>query len=858
LDIYGWLEKLGLAQYDQLFRDNDVDIELLRRLSNDDLREIGVASFGHRKRLLEAISELANATSIAQQSPNSPRIQSPPERRQVTVMFSDLVGSTALSARMDPEDLRDVLSAYQASVAATVQRLGGFVAKYMGDGVLVYFGYPQAHEDDAERAVRAGLELVSEVAKLKTSELLQTRVGIATGLVVVGDLIGSGASQEQAIVGETPNLSARLQSVAEPNCVVISESTRRLVGNLFELQDLGLKDLKGIAGSTRAWGAVRPSSVESRFEAMHASELTGLVGREEEIQLLMRRWEESEAGTGRVVLLLGEGGIGKSRLTAALLNRLANQPHTRLRSFCSPQHTDSALYPIIGQLERAAGISRSDEAQTKLDKLDAMLRKSSASEEDAAIIADLLSLSNDGRYPALEMPPQQRRQKTLDALVSQIVALSRHSPLLIIFEDAHWTDPTTLELFNRLVNFVPSLPALLIVTFRPEFEPPWTGRAHVTSLVLSRLAEKEINAIIDAVSGSTQLSANTRHDIIERSDGIPLFIEEMARAVLEARDDQSAARVVTAVSPSSVAVPASLHASLLARLDRLGPGKDIVQVGSAIGREFSHALLSAVVQKPDQELATHLDRIVHAGLLLRQGLHSNATYLFKHALIQDAAYSTLLRAPRRALHAKIAAALEEDFPDLAENQPEILARHCAEAGLIGKAATLWGKAGERSLERSALIEATSQFTRGLELLATMPTSTEVRREQIKQQVALITPLIHIKGYSAPDTKAATDRARVLIEEAEKLGEPPDDPLMLFSVLYGLWYENLGAFNGDVLCDLSARLLALAEEQNSTIPLMVAHRLVGSSSLHTGDFRDSRVHYDQALSLYNVRQHSPLA
>src|SRR5246500_5680515 len=428
MDIVVWLRSLGLGKYEAIFRENDIDETVLPSLTHENLKELGVASFGHRVKLLDAIAALRNDASGKTASIDAATTSSGPsahpedraERRQVTVMFSDLIGSTALSARMDPEDLREVISAYQKCVAETVQRFGGFVAKYMGDGVLVYFGYPQAHEDDAERAVRAGLELVAAVGALKTHAPLQTRVGIATGLVVVGDLIGSGASQEQAIVGETPNLAARLQGVAEPSSVVISESTRRLLGNLFELEDLGAKDLKGIAGPVRAWAALRASSVESRFEALHASGLTELVGREEELELLLRRWSKAKSGEGQVVLFCGEAGIGKSRLTAALLERLASEPHTRLRNFCSPQHTDSALYPTIGQIERAAGFTRDDTLQAKLDKLDALLAQSSTSAQDAALFAELLSLPNDGRYPALELTSPERRQKTLETLVLQV------------------------------------------------------------------------------------------------------------------------------------------------------------------------------------------------------------------------------------------------------------------------------------------------------------------------------------------------------------------------------------------------------------------------------------------------------
>jgi class 3 adenylate cyclase len=647
--------------------------------------------------MLAAITEMtgtAPATPAATPA-TEPKPQDTAERRQVTVMFSDLVGSTALSARMDPEDLREVISAYQTCVAETVQRFGGFVAKYMGDGVLVYFGYPLAHEDDAERAVRAGLGLLTAVSGLKTHAALQTRVGIATGLVIVGDLIGSGTSQEQAIVGETPNLAARLQSIAEPNSVVIAESTRKLVGGLFELEDVGHQELKGISGPVRAWLAVRPSSAESRFDAFHASGLTELVGREEELELLLRRWSKAKSGEGQVVLLSGEAGIGKSRLIAALLERLATEPHTRLRHFCSPQHADSALYPTIGHIERAAGFTRDDSTQTKLDKLDALLAQSSTSAHDATFFADMLSLPNDGRYPVLDLTPQQRRQRTLDALVSQVAALSRQNPLLMIFEDAHWTDPTSLELFNRIVNRIPTLRVLLIVTFRPEFEPPWLGRPYVTSLTINRLAEREVGAMIDGVIGNKLLPANIRQDIIERTDGIPLFVEEMTKAVLEAGTESAAEHTAAALPLSALAVPPSLHASLMARLDRLGPSaKEAAQIGAAIGREFSHDLLAVVMPKAEKELSSALDGLAAAGLLFRQGIAPDATYLFKHALVQDAAYGTLLREPRRALHARIADALESQFAEIAEKQPELLARHYTEAGLIEKSARLWAKAGQ--------------------------------------------------------------------------------------------------------------------------------------------------------------------
>jgi class 3 adenylate cyclase len=489
-DLAQWLEELGMSEYTQRFAENKIDVSVLRHLTDQDLKDIGVA-LGHRRKILAAIAEFAGIASAVSKPvlAAEPKTRDSAERRQVTVLFSDLVGSTALSARMDPEDLREVISAYQKCVAETVQRFGGFVAKYVGDGVLVYFGYPQAHEDEAERAVRAGLELVAAVSALETRGPLQTRVGIATGLVVVGDLIGAGESQERGIIGETPNLAARLQGLAEPNTVVIAESTRKLLGNLFELEDLGAREAKGITEPVRVWAALRPSSVEGRFEALHATGLTALVGREEELELLLRRWSKAKTGEGQVVLLSGEAGIGKSRLTAALLERLAAEPHTRLRYFCSPQHTDSAFYPIIGQMERAAGFVHDYTPQAKLDRLDAVLAQTSTSKQDVALFAEMLSLPNDGRYPAIDLAPEQRRQRTLEALTTQVAKLASQRPVLMIVEDVHWSDPTSLELFGRTVDRIKILPVLLIVTFRPEFNAPWAGRSHVTSLALNRLGD---------------------------------------------------------------------------------------------------------------------------------------------------------------------------------------------------------------------------------------------------------------------------------------------------------------------------------------------------------------------------------
>ena len=843
--IAEWLDKLGLGQYAQRFAENDISFSVLPDLTDQDLKEIGV-SLGHRRQLLRAIAELTgrekDAPKAAVATAPSAVPQDTAERRQVTVMFSDLVGSTALSARMDPEDLREVISAYQKCVAETVRHFGGFVAKYMGDGVLVYFGYPQAHEDDAERAVRAGLELIQAVGELKSTAPLQTRVGIATGLVVVGDLIGSGAAQEQAVVGETPNIAARLQGVAEPNTVVIAESTRKLLGNLFDLEDLGAKHLKGIAKPMRAWAALRASSVESRFEAMHASGLTELVGREEELEILLRRWSKAKTGEGQVVLLSGEAGIGKSRLTAALLESVASEPHTRLRYFCSPQHTDSALYPIIGQMERAANLVHGDSARVKLDKLDALLAQTSTPMEDAALFADMLSVPNDGRYPTLELEPQRRRQKTLRALTAQVTTLSRQKSALLILEDVHWADPTSLEVFGLVVGLVPRRPMLLVVTARPEFQPPWLGQSHVTALHVNRLTHREVEAMIDRVVGNKLLPAGIRQDIIERTDGIPLFVEEMTTALLEAESEGEAQKSAATVPPPALAVPASLHASLMARLDHLGPAKEVAQIGAAIGREFSHALLAAVTHKTEPELQLALDNLLAAGLLFRQGTPPDAIYLFKHALVRDAAYGTLLREPKRALHARIAEMLEGQFTEVADNQPEILGHHLTEAGLKERAVEQWLKAGRRAAGRSANVEAIAHFKQGLGLLVLLPDWPRCGDIETDLQLALGVSMFATKGLGSVEAGEAYERARALCETS-------GDTVRLVSALWGLWHSCASTNRQEAAHALCNQMLTLTDKHGDSDLRLQAQHAAWTTYFLRGEPIRSLAHCETGKVLY---------
>jgi class 3 adenylate cyclase/predicted ATPase len=855
VDIDGWLGGVGLGRYAENFRVHGVDIERLSRLTNDDLRDIGVVSLGHRKKLLRAIQALASAPESAAPAPAARRDVA--ERRQLTVMFVDLVGSTALSARLDPEDMHEVIAAYQRCCADLIAANGGFVAGYLGDGVLAYFGYPQAHEHDAERAVRTGLAIAEAAPKLKTAAQapLHVRVGVATGIVVIGDLFGSGDAREPAVVGETPNRAARLQRLARPDGVVIGENVRRLLGDLFELEELEPQEFEGAGGRMRVWAALRESSRASRFDALHSGRLAPLVGREREIGFLLQSWRKAEKGQGHVVVLLGEAGIGKSRLTAALLEALKGEPLVRLRYFCSPQHTDSAFYPIIGQMTRRAGLAREDDAKTKLDKLDRLLAISATTREEAALLADMLSLPSDGRYPELDLIPRLRRQRTIEALSGRIEVVSRELPILMILEDAHWADPSTLEAFGRVIDKIASQRVLLVATSRLESGAPWVGRPQVTALPINRLDPEAVLTLIDHVAaGGRPLAEPIRRDILDRSDCVPLFVEEITRAVMEAESEGAASRAACSVRSPAPAVPASLHASLMARLDRLGPAKGVAQVGAAIGRTFSHTMLAPVAGLSERDLNAALERLLQSGLLSRDGSPPQATYLFKHALVQDAAYGTLLREPRRALHARIVDVLERRFADLTESEPELLARHCAEAGLVEKAARQWGKAGLRALARSALIEAKAQFARALAQIATLPSAPALRREEIRLQIGLAQVLMHTEGYAAPETRRAFEQARIFMERAEAQGELPEDPLTLFWVLYGFWAVNYVAFDESVVADLAARFLALAEKEGASVPIMIGHRLVGCTLLSRGDIAASRARFDQAIALYDPVEH----
>jgi class 3 adenylate cyclase/predicted ATPase len=847
MDVVAWLRGLGLERYAPAFRDNDVDDEVLPELTSDDLISIGVTSVGHRRKLLAAIASLGAAPPAAtvMAAPRDAPAPADAERRQLTVMFCDLVGSTALSRRLDPEDLREVIGGYHRTVAETIGRFGGFVAKYMGDGVLAYFGYPEAHEHDVERAMRAALALVGEIGQIEAAGGLKLRVGIATGLAVVGDLIGSGAAQEYGVVGETPNLAARLQAMAPENGILIAEATRRLVGDLFEYRELGAVAMKGFDPAVPVFEVLRPSAVESRFEALRAASLTPLIGRKEEVELLLRRWRRAASGEGQVVLISGEPGIGKSRLADALRERLEGEPYTRLRYFSSPHHQDSGLYPFIAQLERAALFERDDTVEKKLDKLDALLAPASPPAGDLGLLAELLSLPAASRYPLPPSTPQRRREKTFEAMLQQLEALARQKPVLMVFEDLHWIDPSSRELLDRTIERIVSLPVLLVATFRPEFVPPWSGLPQVTALTLARLDRRTGAAMVQGIAGKSALSSELAAEIVERADGVPLFVEELTKAVLEAGGggERVEKTLVRAVSPSA-AVPAVLHAPLMARLDRLGQApKEIAQIAAAIGREFSYELLAPVAERGEQELLGALGRLGEAGLVFSRGAPPHATYLFKHALVRDAAYGSLLRRRREELHARIAAVLEADFADTIAVEPELLARHLTEAGLLNKAVPYWQRAGERSAERSANLEAIAHLRRGIEILVRLPESRGRDEQELLLQAALM-------GPSAAIAAGLGRAARRVVELGGRISA--DSPAQFQAAWARSWLAHVHMVRGELRAGLAVaeENLGFAEPLRDPYTLAACHYVLGQFHYYLGDLAAAHWRLEEGLALYD--------
>jgi TOMM system kinase/cyclase fusion protein len=778
------------------------------------------------------------------------------ERRQLTVMFCDLVDSTTLSGQLDPEDLREVVRAYQDTCAKVIARFEGHIAQYLGDGLLVYFGYPLAHEDDAQRAVRAGLGMIEALGQLNTrlgqerGVHLAARLGIHTGLVVVGD-VGGGPRQEQLALGETLNLAARLQGVAAPNTLVISATTFQLLGGFFACQPLGTPPLKGQAQPLAVYRVLYESMARSRLEAVGRTGWTPLVGREQESGLLRERWAQVKEGVGQVGLLSGEAGIGKSRLVQVLTEHVTAEPQSWLTPCqCSPYYQNTALYPMIDLLERVAlRFEREESPQQKLSKLEGFLVQYGLPlAETVPLFAALLSLPLPADYAPLPLSPEQQKHHTLHALLTILLRIAAQQPVLFVMEDLHWVDPTTLELLSLLVDQGPTARILVLLTFRPDFSPPWTGRAHLTQVTLPRLPRQQATEMTDRVAHGKALPPEVVEQVVTKTDGVPLFVEELTKMVLESgllqeREDRYELR--GPLPP--LAIPTTLHDSLMARLDRLATVKGLAQLGATLGREFSYALLHAVSPWDETTLQRGLHQLVEAEFLYQQGLPPQATYIFKHALIQDTAYQSLLRSTRQQHHQRIAQVLEAHFPALCETQPELLAHHYTEAGLSAQAMSYWQRAGQRAVERSANLEAVAHLTQGLELLATLPETPERAQQELIMQTTLGPALINTKGQAAPEVLDTYARARELCQQ---VGETPQ----LFQVLRGLWYFYLHRVELQTARELGEQLLTLAEHVADSALRLEAHYALGNTLNYMGEFAAAQAHFAQGIARYDPQQH----
>lgn len=847
-EIRAWLRQLDLEAYADAFERERMDLGTVHTLTDADLRELGLP-MGPRNKIKAAIAALnsRDATAI-DRAAQSRTATSSAERRQLTVLFCDLVGSTELSQRLDPEEYRELVREYQSACAQVIAKYDGHIAQYLGDGLLVYFGYPHAHEDDAQRAVRAGLGIVEVLSALQTSGgPLAVRIGLHTGLVVVGD-VGSGTTQEQLALGDTPNVAARLQASAPIGAVLLSDRTRRLTGGNFEYQDLGLQSLKGIANPVRAWRAIAQSSADSRFEAAHAGPLPPMVGRAAEFSALLAAWQPAKSGNGQAVTLCGEAGIGKSRILRALRDTLVEEGIAPWHYQCSPYFTNSALYPVIDSLDRMLKLDRDDTAEARLDRLEQMLLRFGRPARDVNLIARLLSLPSEARYGPLGLSPQKQKEETLRALIDVIESAAASSPVLVLFEDLHWADPTTLEVLQLLLARLRRLRVLAVVTYRPEFQPAWTGLP-VTALTLNRLDGSQTEAVAARVAGGKPLPGEIVLQIIAKTDGIPLFVEELTKAILESGIvNDTGERYDLAAPLSALAIPNTLRDSLMARLDRLGPVKEIAQVGACIGREFGHDLLSMVSPIKGEPLDDALADLVDAELAFRHESGGEQRYVFKHALVQDAAYDSLLKSRRAQLHAKVAQALEEHFPQTAKLEPELLARHYTAADLPQQAIPYWLEAGRVATSHSANAEAIGHLSKGVGLVLAQAGSQQRDRLELDFRVSLTTPIIAAHGWGGQEFAEAYRRAVELCDRV-------DDADLVSRALYMQWGYGTWTARHGIAEQAATRMLAMAKARQQSL---MGHGLLGRVQCYLGNLQEGRRNIEQSLALSDPAQDRELA
>jgi len=853
-----WLQELDLGQYATVFEENELELDQLIDLNDEDMKDLGVTVMGHRKKLFRAIKALpaipapameqSDATALSQQPASPPVTES--ERRQLTVMFCDLVGSTELSQLFDPEDLQNLITAYQAACNSAIERFDGYVARYMGDGMLVYFGYPVAHEDDAERAVRAGLGVIEEVASLDLpyEVELSVRVGIATGLVVAGDIIGEGASEERSVLGETPNLAARLQGIAPPGDVIIADSTRRLVEGRVEIEALQPVSLKGFKDSIQAFRAFRIHAT-SRFDAATSQSLTPFGGRNSELSLLTDRWQQACSGDGQVVMLSGEAGIGKSRILHELRDRLSNTSHVSIRFHCSPFNTNTPFFPFIEQLRSSAGFAEGDSEDDKLDKLERLIARTSGNvDTEVPTLAALMSLPVD-RYAQLELSPPQQKTQTITVLVEQLLRFSHSNSVIVLVEDIHWIDPSTLEVFDALVDSLQQLPVLLVMTHRPGLEKRWEEFGHFTQVSLNRLGHQEMCALVDRITDGKGLPESVLKQVLARTDGVPLFVEELTKTLLESKLLQEVdGQLVSNNQLSSMVIPATLRDSLMARLDRLALAKEVAQAAACIGREFSYDLLDAIVDS--ENLDGKLDQLVGAGLVFRRGSRDLGQFVFKHALVQDAAYGSLLKARRRELHARIAKILEDGFLNKKEIELELLAHHYSEAGLVDSALRYWLKAGQQSANQCAHIEAIAHLQRGLSIIDALPDGEQNIRHEIEFRMILGVPLMSREGAASQMVLKNYLRAQILCEQ---LG----DDKHLYPILWGMWFHHLMSSGLRQACEIADRLLEIGQNRNDTELMLEAHHCQWAVRFISGDLTTALEHCDRGTALYRADKHHAL-